>query len=140
MDELHPLFRNDIPSTGELRSNDVYSALVEISSQKEVRDIPEDLLVKPTPKEEREFCKVSVSSRTINKVVKLERNLKGKYQRHLSKVKETKSRLEAKKLEKALQDVKESRETPIMNNSDEKELAEMEICMSLWSNKNLFPE
>lgn len=137
MDELHPLFRDDVPSTDELKSNDVYSALVEISAQKAQTKFSQSRKP-PQP------SKVSTASKGINKTSRSEKYLKGRYQRHLSMIRATMSKLEEEKNQEILDDNKtESHSNADEGSSNEKhqerkELAEMEICMSIWSNKDTF--
>lgn len=141
MDELHPLFRNDIPSTNELRSNDIYSALVEISAQK-TQNISKNSRKSHLSKVNRDSSRVSVTSRGINKTYNSEKHIKSRYQRHLNKIKTTKLNMEQERKQVILDDII-TENHPNTNDShyqEEKELAEMELCMSIWSNKKTISE
>ncbi|PPS98112.1 Uncharacterized protein GY17_00000651 [Cryptosporidium hominis] len=142
MDELHPLFRNNVPSTSELKSNEIYSALVEISAQK-VQDTSTNENRSQLSKVDKNSSKISVLSKGINKTHNSERYIKGRYQRHLDKIKATKSRMEQEKSQDYLDNItsKNHQVTDDHHHDQQvKELAEMELCMSIWSNKNIFSE
>lgn len=135
MDELHPLFRNDVPSTDELKSNDVYSALIEISAQK-AQDKSMQGRKPPQP------SKVSTNSKGIDKTSRSGKHIKGRYQRHLSMIRATRSKIEKEKSQEMINNNMEGNSNTKESSSNEqqhqerKELAEMEICMSIWSNKD----
>ncbi|KAJ1611137.1 hypothetical protein OIY81_47 [Cryptosporidium canis] len=138
MDELHPLFRNDVPSADELKSNDVYSALVEISAQK-----PGESSVQrkhpPLPTVNKISSKVSSISKGIQKVHPSERHIKGRYQRHLNRVRATRSMIERKRDQEQVDNkVENHSSTESGHDQERRELAEMELCMSIWSNKDVF--
>ncbi|KAH8582015.1 uncharacterized protein ELE39_003174 [Cryptosporidium sp. chipmunk genotype I] len=140
MDELHPLFRNDVPSTSELRSNEIYSALVEISTQK-VQDISTNSRKPQSSKVDKDSSKISVISKSINKTHNSEKYIKGRYQRHLNKIKAKKSKMEQEKNQEYLNStIAENHQVTndCCDHQQEKEFAEMELCMSIWSNKNTF--
>ncbi|KAK9170904.1 hypothetical protein CmeUKMEL1_14950 [Cryptosporidium meleagridis] len=141
MDELHPLFRNNVPSNSELKSNEIYSALVEISSQK-VQDTSKNKIKSQLTKVDQNLSKISALSKGINKTHNSEKYIKSRYQRHIEKIKATRSRMEQEKSQDDPGNIasKNHQVTDDRRDQQVKELAEMELCMSIWSNKNIFSE
>ncbi|OII73648.1 uncharacterized protein cubi_03446 [Cryptosporidium ubiquitum] len=139
MDELHPLFRSDVPSTNELRSNDIYSALVEISTQKSQNTSKNNARFHSS-KADKNLSEVSVISKSINKKYNCEKHIKSRYKRHLNKIKATKLNMEQEKRQEIPDNIStedHSNTNDINNDKEEREFAEMELCMSIWSSKNV---
>ncbi|KAH7649998.1 hypothetical protein FG379_001842 [Cryptosporidium bovis] len=138
MEEIHPLFRDEVPSKNELRNNDIYSALIELSTEGDISNSNNKQVECKDEKNVTGTNKISHSSKPIFK----DRNnkAKGRYQRHLNRINSTKLRIMIEKESNSADIKMDDLETNADNAKEAREIAEMNLCMSIWSNKKLFSE
>ncbi|KAH8740809.1 hypothetical protein FG386_002771 [Cryptosporidium ryanae] len=138
MEELHPLFRDEVPSTSELRTNYIYSALVEISVEKNNVSRSKQSIGPKSEKDVVKVNKISQESKSISKDGN--KKVKGRYQRHLNRINSTKQKIRRKRELNSKDTETEDSNDNKDNTNEAREVAEMDMCMSIWSNKQLFHE
>ncbi|OII76951.1 hypothetical protein cand_022940 [Cryptosporidium andersoni] len=133
--QLHPLFRDEIPTKDELTSNHVYSALVEINSENSNQD---ETMFEYDPNNYKERSIEDITQDQVFNSLKTNK-YNGKYQSHLERLKKTRRNTKNQSFIKCQVPIQAKGKTLNFNIATQKkdrEISELEICMSLWSKKS----